>query len=272
MQIQSVSRAIDILGLFSQDRPRMGVTEIAKALMLNTATAFGLITTLQQRGLLVKDPESKRYGLGPRLFELGTIQLWSQRLYQVGVYPVHRLSEAANKSTRLYSWEKGDMLLILQVFHPSENFPFGGAFSPKLPLYCSGAGKAILAWLPEVELTDYLKRTKLHPFTSSTISDKNVLKRELKKIRKKGYSADREEFMKGINCIAMPIFDFSNRPVGAVSISVDSDDFANHGVDSLERELRFTSIEISRSMGHALDGERLSIASSRTKSTGLRSE
>lgn len=260
MQIQSVSRAIDILGLFSQDKPRMGVTEIAKALKLNTGTAFGLINTLQQRGLLEKDPESKRYGLGPKLYELGTIQLWSKRLYQVGVYPVHRLSESTHKSTRLYSLEQKNMLLILQVFHPSEHFPFGGAFSPRLPLYCTGAGKAILAWLPEAELTDYLNKTELYPFTSTTISDKRALRRELKKIRKQGYSTDREEFMKGINCIAMPIFDFSNRPVGAVSVSVDSVYFADQGANSPERELRFASIEISRSMGYALDGERLSMA------------
>ena len=259
MQIQSVSRAIDILNLFTQDKPRMGVTEIAKALELNTGTAFGLINTLQQKGLLVKDPESKKYGLGVKLFELGTMRLWSTRLYQVGVYPVHRLSEGTQKSTRLFSWEKGNMLLILQVFHPSEHFPFGAAFSPILPLYCTGAGKAILAWLPEAELSDYLKKTKLRPYTSRTIAEKRALERELKKIRKRGFSIDQEEFLKGINCIAMPVFDYSNKPAGAVSVSVDPEYFANQASASLERELLFASMEISRSMGYALDGERLTM-------------
>jgi DNA-binding IclR family transcriptional regulator len=84
----------------------------------------------------------------------------------------------------------------------------------------------------------------------------------LKTIRERGFATDREEFMKGINCIAMPVFDFSNRPVGAVSISVDSDYLADQGkcTGALERELRFTSIEISRSMGGAPDGGRLSMA------------
>jgi len=112
----------------------------------------------------------------------GTIKLWGKKLYHVGLYPVQRISETVHKSTRLYRWEKGNMHLILQGFHPSEHFPFGGAFSPALPLFSTGAGKAILAWLTDAEPTDYIEKTKLHPFTANTISDKKLLKRYLREI------------------------------------------------------------------------------------------
>ena len=255
MPIQSVNRAMDILFLFSQARPRMGVTEISKVLGLNKGTAFGLVDTLYKRGFLVKDPESQKYGLGSKLFELGAIQAWNTQLYKVGVYPVHRLSEKVGRSARLFSWEKENMLLILNVFHSSEQFPFGGAFGPSFPAYCTGAGKAILAWLPEPKIHNYIQKTQLRPYTSNTISERKALELELRKIRRNGFSTDREEFLNGFNCIGAPILDFNRCPVGSVSISVDSDFFNNQEAGSEAKELMFTAMEISRSMGYVFDGQ-----------------
>ena len=75
MPIQSINRAIDILLLFSQARPWLGITEISKTLGLNKATVFGLVNTLQERGFLTKDPVNQKYGLGNKLHELGTVQV-----------------------------------------------------------------------------------------------------------------------------------------------------------------------------------------------------
>ena len=150
------------------------------------------------------------------------------------------------------------MLLILNVFHSSEQFPLGGPFGAKFPAYCTAAGKAVLAWLSAAELRDYLNHTPLLPHTSNTITEKTGLERELKRIRKKGFSTDREEFLNGSNCMGLPIFDFGSQPVGAVSISVDRDFFDSKEAVSAAESLRFTSTEISRSMGYAFDGERAS--------------
>lgn len=258
MPIQSINRAIDILLSFSQAKPWLGITEISKTLGLNKATVFGLISTLQQKGFLTKDPVNHKYGLGNKLHELGTIQVWNTRLYQVGVYPAHRLSEKLSRSVRLFLWEKESLSLILNVFHSSSQFPFGGPVGANFPAYCTAAGKAVLAWLPAAQLRDFLNHTQLYRHTSKTITERKRLEQELRRIREKGFSTDREEFLNGFSCMGMPILDFSSQPVGAVSFSVDKEFFESKEAISASRELKFTSTEISLSMGYAFDVERAS--------------
>ena len=73
MAIQSVKRATDIISLFSSSQPALGITQIAAALGLNKATAWGLVTTLEKQGFLQQDPETLKYGIGSKLFELGMV-------------------------------------------------------------------------------------------------------------------------------------------------------------------------------------------------------
>ncbi len=261
MPIQSVNRAIDILILFTQVRPEMGVTEISKALNMNKGTAFGLIRTLQQRGFLTNNPENQKYRLGSKLYELGMLQTWNTRLYQSGVYPVHRLSEKVGRSTRLFSWEKWTLTLILNVFHSSEQFPFGGAMGPTFPAYCTGAGKAALAWLTPSEQREYIDKIELRPYTANTILKKEELEKELGKANKRGYSSEKGELVNGINCISAPILNENNRVVGAISIGVEQDFLDKPKADSFTNELMFTAMEISRSMGYSFDSDKLQLPS-----------
>jgi len=209
-----------------------------------------LVSTLAQRGLLVKDPETNKYGLGITAFELGMKQAWSMKIYQAGVYPIQRLTERIERSSRLSIFDQDEIVLTINNYHPTERFPFGTNFGPRAPAYCTGAGKAVLAWLPSEDLENYLDRTELLAFTSSTITDRDALTKELRKSRERGYAVDREELVNGYNCIAAPIFDHTGNPVGAVSISVDSDILSSSTLKSVSREVISTAMEVSRSMGY----------------------
>src|SRR5689334_1519607 len=73
MIIQSVKRSTDIISLFSSAQPSLGITQIAALLNLNKTTVWGLVTTLEQQGFLQQDPATQKYGVGPKLFELGMV-------------------------------------------------------------------------------------------------------------------------------------------------------------------------------------------------------
>ena len=74
------------------------------------------------------------------------------------------------------------------------------------PAYCTGVGKAMLAFLPEAELDAAIDQQSFHRFTERTIPDAATLRRELEKVRQDGVAYDREEHETGILCIATPIF------------------------------------------------------------------
>jgi DNA-binding IclR family transcriptional regulator len=262
MGIQAVNRAIDILSLFSAARPRLGITEISTATGLPKGTVHGLVRTLVHRGILAQDPETQKYTLGLSILELGTTLAWGLKLHQVGAGPAHRLLETSRLGVRIAIWDQGSALVILNIFHPSQTVSFG-AVGPRVPAYCTAVGKAILAWLPDPELSDYLERTPLAPYTLNTITDRARLKQDLAETFHRGFAVDREEYLVRFNCIGAPIFDRTGRPTAAVSVSGEPDLLLGEKRGSMSEQLIGTAKEISRYMGHLPEVSPLEIPDAR---------
>ena len=252
MTIQAIDRAIDIISLFSISRPRLGITDISKCLGLNKTTVHGLVRTLTNRGFLRQDPETSKYCLGMKIYELGITLAGSMKINQVGLQQARRLTESTGLTTGLAIWDEGTLMSTLRLlpqFQRVESYQL----VPRIPAYCTSLGKAILAWMSREELDTYLKHTRLVSYTPNTITDKGRLRQDLKLTRQRGYSLDRQEFVTGIACMGAPIFDQNKRAVAAISISGTSDQVLHNKKKRLEQmqgELIRTAKEISRNMGY----------------------
>ena len=249
MSIQSVSRALSILTLFSAAKTHLGISEIGKALNLTNPTVHGLVRTLQENGFLSQDPHTKKYCLGIRNYEIGHYFLGASRVYQVGAVATHRLAQNTGLNTRLAMRDGDSVVVILQVYSRPERFRYF-AVGPRIPNYCTSLGKAILAWLLPDQLSDYLERTRLTPYTPRTITDRKRLLEDLEQARMRGYSVDREEVVPSLVCAAAPIFDQSGEPIAAVSISSGNDLLGLDNISELTDELIQASTEISHSLGY----------------------
>ena len=89
----------------------------------------------------------------------------------------------------------------------------------RIPLYCSGVGKAIAAELDEHEVEEIWNRSRILPLTPYTITDFEAFRRELSEIRERGYALDNEENENGVRCIAVSLKDYTGRVKYAFSIS-----------------------------------------------------
>ena len=89
----------------------------------------------------------------------------------------------------------------------------------RLKMHCSGAGKAMLAWLPETEVRRVLKRHGLPRVTERTLVAAQALRASLEQGRTQGYAVDDEEHVAGLRCVAAPIFDEQGRPLASLSVS-----------------------------------------------------
>ena len=87
------------------------------------------------------------------------------------------------------------------------------------PAYCTGVGKAMLAFLPELEQARMLTQQSYHRFTSDTYVTAAELKTELLAITVRGYAFDRQEHELGIICIAVPIRSDTGRVLGGLSVT-----------------------------------------------------
>ncbi len=248
MTIQSVERAIDIVSLFSVERPRLGITEISASLDLSKTTVHGLVKTLVARGFLRQDTETRKYRLGLKIYELGVFLGGTLKINQVGVAPAHRLTERTGQMSMLAIWEKNTVLVTLGVT-PELRGTSSQQMGIRLPGYATATGKAILAALPSDMLDEYLRDTVLEPRTPQTITRKKRLRKNLAEARANGYATDEGEYIKGLTCIGAAIYDRTGAPVASISVS-GGPDFLTENLKETASEVMNTAAEISRAMGH----------------------
>jgi len=249
--IQSIDRAMEMLLLFTRNRPKLGITEISQSLGLAKGTVHGLVRTLSKAGFLQQDPESRKYRLGLKIYELGMILAGTLEINDKAGGPTAQLARRTGMVAKIAIWDGSSALLVLHI-DPKAHSLFTHQIGPSIPAYCSALGKAILAHLKPQELEAYLERTPLTPYTSQTIVDRKTLLSELEEIRQKGYSIDREETVLGFECIGAPIVGRAGGVEAAISLSGNSEQFSPRQADKIEglvKQLLVAAGEISRSLG-----------------------
>ena len=249
MAIQSVNRAFDILSLYSAAKPVLGITEISNTLGLTKPTVHGLVQTLVARGFLSQDPETRKYSLGLGIYNLCSFLACTLKVNQVGADLVHRLADSLNHITRISIWDQNATLVTLNVLPGVKKIDLQ-SFGPRIPAYCSASGKAMLAWLPETDISRYMKNVTFDSHTKNTITNKKYFLKELKKVRQNGYASDNEEYLPGMACVGCPVFDHTGQPTAAISVSSVPGIIFGDDLDRITKEMKAVAKEISLSMGY----------------------
>ncbi len=236
------------MSLFSYEHSRLGITEISRAMELPKPTVHGLIRTMVDFEFLSRDEETRKYCLGRKIYELGALFTANLKINQVGAEAAQQLAARTGLTVGLAIWDQGLVMSIFRGAAAYQNLP-PRQFAPRVPAYCSSMGKAILAWLSEEKVNEYLNATALVPYTPNTLTDKRRLIEDLQKTRERGYSMDHEEFLIGMSCMGAPIFDHTGLPVGAISISGSAGELFGKKMNQLTSDLMRTATEISYKMG-----------------------
>ncbi|MBU3916325.1 IclR family transcriptional regulator [bacterium] len=252
MTIQSVQRALEILSLFSVSNPQLGIADISRGMGLAKPTVHGLVQTLVEQRFLQKNPETRKYSLGFKIYELGTYLSSTLRINQAGTEIVRRLAQKNSNWARIGIWDNNSVLVTLNYF-PNIDYLQFQQLGPRVPAYCSALGKAILFSLPETELNEYLSQIVLNAYTEHTITDKKKLKKEIQKMRSQGFAAESEEYMLGLSCISCPVFDSSRKVAGAVSLTINVDLIEKGDYNRIVKETKQNAMEISRRMGYVTE-------------------
>lgn len=249
MPIQSVKRATDIISLFSSSQPSLGITQIAASLKLNKATAWGIVTTLEHQGFLQQDPETLKYRIGSKLFELGMVYMGNLEINAKSSRLVQGLANRTGLIARVGIWDNGSILITLVALPKSED-NLSHQLGPRVPAYCSGIGKAVLPYLDPEDIESYLGRFELVRHTPTSITTSDKLRQELDETRGRGYAICREEMIPGVFALGAPVFGRSRRVVGGISLSDAPAHLLKKNKESLANDLVHTAAEVSRMMGY----------------------
>jgi DNA-binding IclR family transcriptional regulator len=248
MAIQSIQRAITILSLFSYETPHIGIMDMAKALGLGKGTVHNIVKTLSEEGLLRQEPDTRKYVLGTKLFSLGSIVAGTLEINRVTMMPATQLAQKTGMVCRVGIWDE-DAVLITLSLEPGGPPVSANQIGPRINAYGTAIGRALLAYLPEVDLKTYLKNTRLSKYTVHTISTKKQILKELNATRSRGYALNDQGYILGRCSLAVPIFYSNGKQAAALSISGNAKDFKGKKESRLVDLLLKTTGEINRGMG-----------------------
>jgi DNA-binding IclR family transcriptional regulator len=215
--IMVLNRAIDVLSVFDHARPSLSLTEIVEAVRLPKTTIFRLLSSLAARGFCEFDPQTSKYSLGFELVRLADIRRRQSNVHDV-VVPVMREIRNEVNETVILSVRSGDSRVhidFVEGLHPMRRMADLGVGAP---LYAGAASKVLLAGMEDEEIEAYLDRTDLKPFQKTTITDRHVLWREVRAIRKRGFAESKGELFAGGGALAAPIKDFFGKTIAVIDI------------------------------------------------------
>lgn len=181
-------------------------------------TLYRLLQTLTRQFMLSYDEDRGTYALGLRLVRLAHVAWATSSLAQIARPFLYELSEDTGETVHLAQMDHGQVLYLdkRNAAKPVEMFSSAGKVGPA---YCTGVGKAMLAYLDGPALDAAIARQSFYRFTSKTLDSPIRLMAELIQVRDCGLAFDREEHEPGIICCAAPILSRAGRAIGAISIT-----------------------------------------------------
>ena len=170
-EIQSLARGLKILELLDGSREGLGITDLADLLGVDKASASRLVATLVNYGYAEKDPQSRRFQLGPQVVTLSRSVLARLPLREAAKPYLHQLMERTGECAHLAIAARGGALYIDQVESPA-TLRVNAEVGTLNPLHCTALGKVLLAF-GDLDLP-----TRLEPFTPNTLTDPVLLRTE----------------------------------------------------------------------------------------------
>jgi IclR family KDG regulon transcriptional repressor len=213
--IGSVLKAARLLSLFNEDKRKLRNIDIARLTGFNKSTVMRLLLSLEKVGFVEKDSVTGEYSIGMALFEAGSKYLDQTDLHRMAMPLISELTSRCNETAYL-AVLSGHEAVLLDRVESSKAIRTTSRVGSRIPLYCTGAGKAILAFQEEREIQSILKAGKVKAFTSRTLTDKEKILKDLEEVRQLGYAIDSQEYEEEIKSIGVPIKERS----GKVSASI----------------------------------------------------
>ncbi|MFR9802308.1 IclR family transcriptional regulator [Pseudonocardia sp. RS010] len=252
--VQSVDRAITVLEILAR-RGEAGVSEVATELEVHKSTAFRLLGALEDRGLVEQATDRGKYTLGFGLIPLAGAVSGRLDVTRLGRESCERLAQEFGETVNIAVLQDQYAVNVHQARGPSTVLTYNW-IGRITPLHCTSSGKALIAWLGPADLDPLLKEALDHPepFTDHTLTTRDAVDADLRRVRDAGYAVVVEEYELGLNAVAAPIRDQSGGVAAALSLSGPSYRLPPERLEDLAPTVVEAARAISRRMGWWKDG------------------
>lgn len=244
----SLIKALRLLELFTRERPEWGVSELSVRLGTAKSTISRLGRTLQDEGFLMRAPNSEKFRLGFKLWELGSRVIGDEVDFsRLSLPHLENIVARVNESAQAVVLEGKEAVYVQKLDAPRSIRTFT-SIGQHFPLHCTGTGKALLAYQSEKFLTAYLQG-RLHRYTARTVIDPPTLRRELGQIAHRGYAVNRGEWREDIGGVAAPVYNRFGVVVGALGVTMPLARFPKDIVSPVANAVTLAARNFSQELG-----------------------
>jgi IclR family transcriptional regulator, acetate operon repressor len=213
---ESAGKALDLLFYLAHAGGPISLARLSRDTGMNKATALRYLNVLESRG--VAERSASGWSLGLALFELGArVPVRSIVVERVRPF-LERLARETGESANL-ACLAGSSAIYLDRAEADRSLRMRSVPGDRLPLYCTGVGKAILSLLSEERARAVLGPGPLPKINDRTLTDPEEVLKEAAEARETGYGLDREEYETGLTCMAKPLRLPGSDFAGAISVS-----------------------------------------------------
>ena len=245
----TVGKALEMLDLVAEFGRPVRFTDILARSSHPKATSYRLLQTLTNQHMLEFNEVDGTYSLGGRLMRLAHAAWKTASLAPIARPFIEALAAQTGETVHLAQIEQGQVLFVDKL-QATDRFETLAQVGKVAPAYCTGVGKAMLAFLAPKRLQLALQQQAYFQYTPATLTDAVALEAELEQIRAKGIAHDREEHEDGIISIAAPILSTNGRVIGALSIATSTNRHTLEGLDAFRTALLDTAEKIGAEATH----------------------
>ena len=221
---RSLTRLLGIFDVLAKSPDGMSLAELNVALESPKSSLLNLLRPLVAEGFLMHD--AGRYRLGPSIFRLsaGVMAAWN---FSKLLHPfLVELSKSTNETVYIGVLDvEHKEITYVDVIESEQSVRYSMHIGLRRPLYCTAAGRVLLAHAPDAFITDYMKSVKLERRTSQTIATKKALRDELDHILESGLSVSRGELLPDSAGVSSPIFGPNGNVIAAMAIGAPLERF-----------------------------------------------
>lgn len=246
--VQSLDRAFTLLELLCKSPGGMAIRQITELTGLHKSTVHRMLTAMAERGYVRKMGDGV-YRAGMRICELSDYVQQNLDVVELAREPMERLSRRTGETVHLVERDGEEVVYIYKVESIHGAIRMVSRIGMRRPMYCTGMGKAILAFQPDSKVVDYWKGTEHESYTAHTIVRQEAFLREIHEIRCQGYAMDNEENELGVRCVAAAIPDWQGNVSHALSISAPISRMTDERINALVPELMEVRNEIASYLG-----------------------
>jgi DNA-binding IclR family transcriptional regulator len=215
---------------------------------LPKASVHRILKGMTELGYLNFNPETKRYFGSLRLAALGAEVISNFQLRDHVRPHLLELNRETEHTSNLAILDGTMGVYVDKVESKDFGIKLFSEVGKSFPLYCTGLGKALLAYSSD-ETVEKLLKTPLNALTERTITDPEALKKELDLIRDRGYAMDNEEITRGIMCTAAPVFGLNRELICAISIAFPAYIKEDRGIEPEIAAIKKYATLISEALG-----------------------